>query len=331
MPDPAADPYRRPVRRAALIALVGGVLLSVMKFAVFAWTGSVGVLSDALESLINIVAAAAALAAVTWADRPADDEHPYGHGNAQFLAVATEGWLVLTAGLFIAVEAIRRLILGHEVQHLDAGLWCVAGIAVLNGLLAGYVLRAGRQYQNPVLQADGRHLLTDVLSTVGVLLGLLLVQLTGQSWIDAGVGVLVAIVCFAVALRLMRQSARALMDRQDPEDDAAIVQVLDDAVHRGLIRSYHKVRHRHSGTFHWVDLHLQVDDELTVRQSHSLASQIERQIEDRLGHANATAHVEPAGPRRDRPIPRDAGHAGPTLSHCPARPQGHASGCSAAW
>ncbi len=293
MPEPDADPNGIVIQRVALHAILAGLVITVLKFGVFWLTNSVAILSDALESIINIVAAGVMFYSLWLSNRPADKEHPYGHGKAEFLAVGMEGWLILFAGLLIAIVAVRRLFTGVEPTRLGVGLWMLFGIGLLVAALAAYVWRAGIKYKCEPLVADGKHLMTDVASTAGVLFGLLLVRWTGWYWLDPVVAILVAGLCLCLSWRLLWQSIHGLMDTSDPEDDKAICAILNDEKDTGRIRGYHKVRHRHNGAFHWVDMHLQVGGAMSVADSHALASRIEGRVEAELGRANATAHVEP--------------------------------------
>lgn len=296
MPEPDADPNETLIQRVVLHAILVGVVVTVTKFAVFWWTNSVAIFSDALESIINIVAAVVLCYSLWLSNRPADKDHPYGHGKAEFLAVGMEGWLILFAGLLIAIEAVRRLFTGAEVTNLGSGLWMLLGIGLVSAALACYVWWSGRKYHCEPLIADGKHLMTDVASTLAVLLGLMLVRWTGWLWLDPVVAILVAGLCLFVSWRLLCKSIRGLMDASDPQDDRTIRAILDDEKRTGVIHGYHKVRHRHNGAFHWIDMHLHVDGSMNVADSHALASRIERRVEAELGRANATAHVEPYDP-----------------------------------
>ena len=301
MPEPAADPNLPRVRRVATHALVFGLAITALKFVVFFFTDSVAVLSDALESIINIVAAAAMLYAVVIASRPPDEEHPYGHGRAEVLAVGIEGWLMLFAGLFIAYQAVAQLVAGDAPQRLGLGLALVSGVALCTLVLGVYVYRHGRKYDSDPLIADGKHLLVDAGSTLAVLAALAAVELTGRAWIDPLVAIALTLVILFTSSRLLWQSAQGVMERADPDDLAAIHRVLDDAVANREIDGYHKVRYRHVGPFHWVDMHLHVDPGMTVAEGHDLASAIESRIERRFDQANATAHLEPADGREHGP------------------------------
>lgn len=293
MPEPPIDPHADVTRRVAGRTLLAGIVITGLKFGVFALTDSVSVLSDAFESIANIIAAGFMLYALALSNRPADESHPYGHGKVLFLTVGLEGLFILVAGLIIGVTAVSRLISGVGPERLELGTWLLLGVTVLSALLAWYVWRAGRRYDNAALLADAQHLGADVFTSFGVFVGLLIVQATGITWIDPLIALLLAGWVIATGSRPLRHAIHGLMDRSDPADQQVIEGILDDEREHGRIVGYHKVRHRHTGPFHWVDLHLQMDGELTVRDAHDVASDIEKRIEDALGDANATAHVEP--------------------------------------
>ncbi len=297
MPEPAGPSTQadaRVARRTAIIALIIGIVLMGTKLCIFMLTGSAAVLSDALESVVNLAAAGLAIFSTWYAARPPDEDHPYGHGNVEFIAIAIEGLLVATAGVTIAYESIGRLRQPTQLNDLDTGAIALAVTAVCMAGLAGWVWGMGRRINSPTLIADGKHLMTDVLTTVSVLIGLVLVQFTGMVWLDSVLALVVAGVVFITGGRLMYESWLGLSCRADPKDDQIIRKILDNELAAGRIAGYHKVRYRHVGTFHWIDMHIQVDQRLTVRQGHEIASAIEHRIEQALSPANATAHVEPA-------------------------------------
>lgn len=293
MPEPAADPNLHLTRRVARQAIGGGLLITVLKFVIFVLTGSMAVFGDAVESIVNVLAAVVMLHALRLASEPPDAQHPYGHGKIEFMAVGLEGLLVVIAALAVAGSAVWRWVAGAQPQRLDLGLVLVSFVSLLTAALAWHVWSAGRRYQNATLVADGVHLWTDALTTLGILAALLAVWLTGWNWIDHAAAI--ALACFIgyAGCKLMRSGFDGLMDRADPEDDSLVLSILDEQVRLGRIRGYHKVRHRHAGPFHWVDMHLQVDPALSLTAGHETASEVEGQIERALGQANATAHVEP--------------------------------------
>lgn len=296
MPEPTPDPAWPHTRRVATHALLAGVFFFLSKLAVYALSGSAAVLSDALESTVNVAAAAAMLYTLWLSNRPPDESHPYGHGKAEFIAVALEGSMILLAGVLIILTAVKRLIEPPPLLHLNAAIVALFAISALAGLLGFYVLRQGKRHDSMVLIADGKHLLTDLATTLGVVIGLVLVRATGLLWLDPVVALCVAAFILFTGWRLLRESAAGLMDETDPQDIARISAILDDEREQGAIQGHHKLRARHTGAFHWIDFHIQVNPSLTVAQAHDLASRIEHRIEQAFppDSANATAHIEPA-------------------------------------
>lgn len=294
MPEPHPRHDLREVRRVAWIALIAGTALFALKLGVFAVTNSAAVLSDALESIVNLVAAGVMLYTLWLSGRPPDVDHQYGHGKAEFLAVAFEGSMVLFAAGIIAYEAIARLWSPPTLSNLSLGVWLVGGVAALTAALGLFVYVSGKRKGSAVLIADGKHLLTDASSTIAALLALIAVDLTGAKWIDAVVALGMAAFILWTGAGMLKGSIDGLMDRSDPRDRGRIEAILRDETARGAIAGFHKVRHRRNGEFCWVDMHIQVDPDMSVRDSHALASRIEHRIEEALGEANATAHVEPA-------------------------------------
>lgn len=294
-PDPELS---RRARRVALWAVAVGFAGFGLKVAGWLLTGSDAVFSDALESIVNIIASIGAYFAITYAERPPDEEHPYGHGPMEFVSAMAEGVLVAAAGLVILTQCLGTVVRGREpLAELDVGFVLVLISAVLNGVMGVVLLRAGRSLGSAALEGDGRHLLSDLWTTVAVLIGLGLVWATGKAWIDTvvacGVGVLLAVVGTRVALR----SVSSIIGLSDKEDHARIVTILER--HRSgdepAICSYASVRHRHQGRIHFVDMHLRVPRDMTVAASHDIASAIEREVLAAVGEGTATAHMEPCG------------------------------------
>lgn len=280
---------------AALLSVGIGALLLGVKFVAYFITGSAAIFSDALESIVNVLASCFALYSLVLAHQPADKDHPYGHGKIEFLSVGFEGGMILLAALVIAVRAVESLIHGSQLKSLEFGLLLMAVAMLVNGCLGLYLIRRGRRTGSMVLIADGKHLMTDAITSVAVLITLCMIKLTGWHWADPLAAFGVAIYITIVALGLLSASAAGLMDRQDSNDDRLLRQILDSHVHghEPRICSYHKLRHRHSGRYHWVDFHIMVPAGWDIRQGHAVASSIEYEIEQALGEGNATAHVEP--------------------------------------
>lgn len=292
--DTVIAAQQRAAQRVAWIAVAMGVLIMAMKFGVFWWTRSAVVLGDAMESIVNIVAAVVASVSTWYAARPADEDHPYGHGKVEFVAVGIEGALIVIAALSIIAESSRRLVAGTDlVQNAAWGVGALGGANLCVLTLALFVWWQGRKLRSPTLVADGKHLMTDFITTAAAMTGLGLVWLTGRWWVDSVSGIAIGLLILIAGGALLVESFGGLMDRADPQTDQAIRELLDHAVAGGEILSYHKVRHRRVGSFHWVDMHLQLPAQMTVAAAHEVASRVERRIEDRLGRAKATAHIEP--------------------------------------
>ena len=287
----------RAERQAAILALAVGVLLMAIKFVAYFVTGSSAILSDALESIVNVLAGGFALYAVILAHLPADREHPYGHGKVEFLSAGFEGGMIILAAVLIAGRAIQKLIYGATIDQIDQGLLLIALAMIVNGAMGFYLIRRGKRSGSITLEADGKHLLSDAITSVVVLVALGLVRLTNLVWIDPLAALVVAIYIAWMAVGLLRRSAAGLMDEQDRADDAMIRKILDShltpAGKDPQICSYHKLRHRHSGRFHWVDFHIMVPADWNIEKGHKVASAIEYEIELAIGEGNATAHVEP--------------------------------------
>jgi len=278
---------RNPTRRAAVVGLVGTLVL-------WAVTDSSAVLADALESLANVAASLMALFAVWYASRPPDREHPYGHGNIEFIAAAAEGLMVVAAGLLIAAQSVVRLIRGGEVMAIGTGVAGMAMISVMIVALGAYLTRRGKTLHSEALAADGRHLTIDAVSTLAVMVALIVVRLTGWHWLDPVAAIVICVIALVVGSRLIWRGVHELLDRVDETDLAAIEAILDEEVAAERIVSYEKVRLRHHGADHWVDMHLRFPPDATVAHAHAIASEIEGRIERQFGPGNATAHIEPS-------------------------------------
>lgn len=284
-----------PQVRAAVVSVAAGIGVLVFKFVAYLLTGSVAILSDAAESVVNVVAANIALVSLVVAARPPDRGHPYGHGKAEYLSSATEGWLILLAGVWIIFTAGQRLVQPQPLRNLDAGLIVLAVATVANYLTARFLLRVSREAGSIALEADARHLLVDVVTSLGVLAGLLLVRGTRIQVLDPAVGVVVALQILSMGIRVIRQSIGGLMDTSLPADEEAIVRAILSE-HKDEIVNYHALRARQVGNVRFIDLHLVLHRNLSVGQAHSLTDHLEDHIREKLPGADITIHVEPCGP-----------------------------------
>jgi cation diffusion facilitator family transporter len=290
---------RGPELRWAGLSLVISIVLLAIKLIAYFLTGSQAIYSDAVENIANVATAAFAVYAIRLAHRPADVDHPYGHGKIEFFSAGLEGAMVLLAAALIVGKIGTNLLSQGSpvVRRLDAGIVLMTVALVVNGLLGLSLLWRGRMNKSITLEASGVHLMVDALDSLAVLMAVALVKLTGREWIDPLAALAVAVYIALTGLKLIKRSTAGLMDEQDPADIKLLRDILGS--HLGAnakdprICSYHKLRLRHSGRNHWVDFHIMVPGHWDIEKGHNVASVIEHEIELALVDANATAHVEP--------------------------------------
>jgi len=281
-----------------------------VKLAAWGFTGSSAILSDALESVVNVVAAVFAVFAVHYAAKPADRDHPYGHGKIEFFSAAFEGGLIAFAAILILYEAVGALFSGHVLSELDVGLVLVLGAGLGNALLGLFLVRTGRKHESLTLVADGKHVLSDSYTSAGILVGLLLVKWTGLQWLDPLVACGVALLLFWTGFHLVRHAAGGLLDEEDPELLARLVSVLGPRVGGGIIR-LHALRALRAGRFHHVDAHLVVPEFWSVERAHALSDRFAAEVIQRLGvQGELVFHTDPC--RRAYCVQCD-------LDECPVR------------
>ena len=286
---------RMPQVRAAVVSVAAGVGVLVFKFTAYLLTGSVAILSDAAESVVNVVAANIALISLVVAVRPPDRGHPYGHGKAEYLSSATEGWLILLAGAWIFFTAAQRFVRPQPLHNLDVGLLVLAVATLANYLTARFLFRVSREAHSIALEADAKHLFVDVITSLGVFAGLGLVRFTGIQRLDAVVAVLVALHILSMGGRVIRGSLGGLMDTNlPPEEESKVRAILGD--HKEEIVNYHALRARQAGSDRFLDLHLVLHRTLSVGEAHTLCDHLEDHIREALPGADVTIHVEPCGP-----------------------------------
>jgi cation diffusion facilitator family transporter len=276
----------------AWLSIAAAVVIIFLKGAAYALTGSVGLLSDALESLVNLVAASVALIALAIAARPADEDHPYGHDKAEYLSSGLEGALILVAALAIAATAIERLLYPRPLEQLGIGLALTGLATAVNFAVARKLLAAGREHDSIALEADAHHLMTDVWTSVGVVVGVGAVAVVGWVWLDPVVALAVAARIVWTGYDLMKRSILGLMDTALPTaEQDCIRRVLERYRPRGI--DYHALRTRRSGPRRFVSLHLLVPGAWTVQQGHDLSEEIEEEVRACLRNTTITTHLEP--------------------------------------
>lgn len=271
--------------------------LATMGLKLYAWvlTGSVGLFADALESLVNLAAGVLALLVLRVAERPPDDEHLYGHEKAEYFSSGAEGGLILFAAVSIAVSAVRRLLAPRPVEEVGVGLAIVVVAALVNLAVALALLAAGRRLRSITLRANAHHLLTDVWTSGGVLVGLAVVQVTGWQQADPLVALVLAAQIGWTGFRLTSASVHGLMDRALPPDEVGqVTEVLAEARRRERDEvRYHALRTRRSGARSFVSFHVQVPGRWSVQKGHDLVEEIEAEIRRRLPSASVFTHLEP--------------------------------------
>jgi cation diffusion facilitator family transporter len=275
-----------------LLSLAAAVLTLALKSAAYLLTESVGLLSDAVESLVNVVAASTAYLSLHYAARPVDESHTYGHEKIEFFSSGLEGVLIVAAAAAIAWYAIGRLISPQPLQPLGLGLAISLVASIINGAIAIVLLRAGRRHGSIVLEADGQHLLTDVWTSIAVLAGLSLVWLTRVLLLDPLIALAVAANILWTGFGLIRRSFDGLMDHALPAQEQTAVR---SAIERNLgpNMDYHALRTRRAGRRRFVDFHLLVPGRLTVQEAHALTGRIEESVRSVLPELEVTVHIEP--------------------------------------
>ncbi len=278
--------------RFAWLSIVVAVLTILLKTAAWALTGSVGLLSDAMESLVNLVGAVMALAMLHVASRPEDADHAYGHDKAEYFAAGLEGILILVAAMLIGWAAVERLLVPRELERLGAGLLVSVLASFLNLGTALILLRAGKVHDSITLRADGQHLLTDVWTSLGVLAGVGLVKVTGWLWLDPAAALVVAAQIVWTAVHILRETVKGLMDTALSEEELKVLyEILDRYVQEGM--EYRELRTRRSGARRFVSFNLLVPGNWTVQRGHDLMELVEQEICVKLPHVSVLIHLEP--------------------------------------
>jgi len=296
-PEPrTAGAGPRPVKtRAAALSIASNSALIMLKVVAGAITGSVAILSEAMHSSIDLIASIVAFISVRKADEPADADHRYGHEKIENLSAAIEGMLILVGSAVIAFEAIRHLVVGTEVQRLGVGIAVVGLSAVANLTVGGIVARRARTTESAALEGDAAHLRTDALTSVGVLVGLALVQVTGADWIDPIVALVVAAAIVVSGVRILTRSSRVLVDEALPADEQRAIGEAVRAFGPRGVAGYHKLRTRRAGARRYVDLHVQFRAGTTLEDAHAIAHELQDAIRARVRGADVLIHLEPEG------------------------------------
>lgn len=292
------------MNRATTLA-VGSVVVAIAVLALkaVAWwlTGSVALLADALESIVNVAAAAAALAAVSFSARPADANHPYGHAKAEYFSAVLEGALIIVAALLILHQAWGAFLAPRAPEQAKLGLAISTVATAVNGIWAAHLMRRGRAMRSPALVADAHHLWSDVVTSAGVIAGVGLVALTGMLWLDPLLAALTAGNILFSGFRLLRESVGGLMDEAVPPATMERIRAIVATEAEGAIEA-HDLRSRHAGRYTFLEFHLVVPGSMTVREAHDICDRIEAALKAELDSAVITIHVEPEGKAKQKGV-----------------------------
>jgi cation diffusion facilitator family transporter len=303
-PGPVVAPSKS---RAAALSIASNTALILLKAIAGTVTGSVALLTEALHSATDLVASIVAFFSVRAADAPADESHPYGHEKIEDMAAAIEGILILIGCGLIAFEAIRSLVRGPEVQRLGIGI-AVLGLSIVVNFVVSRTLRGRAQRTgSPALAADAAHLTTDMATSGGVLIALVVALATGWEWIDPAIALAVAAVIAVAGIRILTRSSRVLVDETLPDPELDVIrEVVSGFAGRGIV-GFHELRGRQAGARRHVDLHVQFRAGTTLEDAHRTAHELQDAIRERLGDADVLIHLEPH--HRVRPGQEVADHA----------------------
>jgi cation diffusion facilitator family transporter len=283
---------RLSLRRYAWLSIITAIATIALKSLAYWLTGSVGLLSDAIESLVNLAGALMALAMLTVAARPASDEHPYGYSKAEYFSSGVEGTLIFLAALSIIFAALERLVHPKVIEQTGAGIVVSLIASVINFVVARILLRVGREANSITLEADAHHLMTDVWTSAGVIAGVGLVSLTGWVRLDPLLAIAVALNIIWTGFQLMRRSVLGLLDRALPKSERdQVLEIFERYKGQGV--DYHALRTRQAGARRFVSVHVLVPGQWSVQRGHQLLEEIEQEIRDLLPDITILTHLEP--------------------------------------
>lgn len=283
----------RQMNKAMQLSFAIGFLMLIIKCYAYFLTGSSAILSDSTESVVHVFAVGFAVYSMWLSHKPADQDHTYGHDRITFFSAGFEGGLIIVAAFFILYQAIQKIIYGFELANLDAGMLFVSIATILNGGLGFYLVKQGKRYHSLVLEADGKHILTDCITSLGVLLALVLYRLTGWMYFDPLIAILIAINILWTGIKLLYNAFHGLMDRTDMALDQRIRLLINQATQRHQVR-YHNLRHRDAGNRLIIEVHFLFPNEFSIFKAHEIATFIEQEVENGFDKpTELITHLEP--------------------------------------
>jgi cation diffusion facilitator family transporter len=283
---------RASLRRYAVISILAALATIGLKGGAYLITGSVGLLSDALESLVNLAAAIVALIALSAAARPEDEDHRYGHSKAEYFSSGFEGALIMLAAASIFYTSVQRLVSPQPIERIGLGAGISVVASVINLLVARVLFRAGRQHQSITLEADAQHLMSDVWTSAGVILGVSAAAMTGWQRLDPVIAILVAISIVRTGVGILRRSLLGLLDTAIPEDlQREITRIMARHARHGV--RFHALRTRQAGAWRFIDFHVLVPGNWSVQRGHDLLEEIEEEVRGAIPNSSVFTHLEP--------------------------------------
>jgi cation diffusion facilitator family transporter len=285
-----------PLQKIAISASLGASALMLGgKLTAYFMTHSAAILSDAVESVVHVFATGVAAASLWYASKPADENHLYGHGKIAYFSAGFEGGLILFASLGIIFSAIDNLITEQPLHNLGMGIWIISALALVNLALGIFLVYSGKKTRSLVLVSNGEHVLTDMWTSVGVVLGVGMVHLTGFIWLDAVVAILIGLQILLSGYKLVRKAWRGLLDEADPVQTKILLDCLANAVNEGMILGYHQLRHRETENIMWIEIHVILPDAISNLDAHDVATKLEQKVYGQFPDffVQMTTHVEP--------------------------------------
>jgi cation diffusion facilitator family transporter len=280
--------------RAAGLSIASNAILIALKLAAGAITGSIAIITEAVHSSIDLLASVIAFVSVRKADEPADADHPYGHAKIENLAAAIEGMLILVGAGIIVFESVRRLVDAAEIESVGVGIAVIGFSAVANFGVSSYLYRKARLTESPALEGDAAHLRTDAATSAGVLVALVLVEVTGLNWLDPATALVVAAAIVFAGVRILARSSRVLVDEALPASELGAVKEAFQQHGAEELEGFHKLRARRAGSRRYLDMHVQFAEGTSLRRAHQLAHELQRDIGKRLRGADVLIHLEPS-------------------------------------
>lgn len=284
-------------QRTARLSVISNTLLVAAKLTVGIYTGAVSIISEAAHSAVDLIAALVAFYAVKKSGQPPDKNHDYGHGKIENLSGAIEAVLIVLAAIWIVYEAAEKFSTAHLPGYLGAGIGVMVSSIIINYWVSGKLMQVAKETESHALEADGLHLRADIWTSVGVLVGLGIIKITGWAWIDPVIAIVVAMVVFKAGYGMSKKSLYELTDISLPEEEEDIISDIVNS-HREVI-SFHQLRTRRSGSYRLIDMHVILDKNMHLDKAHAVCDQLEAEIKQQLGSCDVVIHLEPCDYHKD--------------------------------